>query len=184
MSTEEEKSTFDVKAQTEDENLLKILLRRFDLFNIFNELKDHGITYRSLKYISDVDINQAISNIGYRAELRHKLTQWQNYLKSAEGIHKPFEQVNIQPNLPFLNSFTLNLNSIIQEFDILHPNKTSIPKEDWEAFNCYFQRNWPTFIKKNAWDIALAGHLKLNFKTKELNPLETLKSSSLLALYC
>ncbi|XP_017060408.1 uncharacterized protein LOC108100842 isoform X4 [Drosophila ficusphila] len=153
MSTEEEKSTFDVKAQTEDENLLKILLRRFDLFNIFNELKDHGITYRSLKYISDVDINQAISNIGYRAELRHKLTQWQNYL-------------------------------IIQEFDILHPNKTSIPKEDWEAFNCYFQRNWPTFIKKNAWDIALAGHLKLNFKTKELNPLETLKSSSLLALYC
>ncbi|XP_054087742.1 uncharacterized protein LOC128922142 [Zeugodacus cucurbitae] len=66
----------------EDTDLLN-LLKEFDLETLFLGLKNAGITFRSLKYLSKEDIAEAVKNIGLRAEFREKLFFWR---KSKFGI--------------------------------------------------------------------------------------------------
>ncbi|XP_054083052.1 uncharacterized protein LOC128920224 [Zeugodacus cucurbitae] len=66
----------------EDTDLLN-LLKEFDLETLFLGLKNAGLTFRSLKYLSKEDIAEAVKNIGLRTEFREKLFFWR---KSKFGI--------------------------------------------------------------------------------------------------
>ncbi|XP_067613866.1 uncharacterized protein [Eurosta solidaginis] len=67
----------------EEETDLLNLLKEFDLETLFLGLKNAGITFRSLKYLSKEDIAEAVKNIGLRAEFREELFSWR---KSKFGI--------------------------------------------------------------------------------------------------
>lgn len=41
-------------------------------------ISDQNITFRSLPFLNENDIKEAIKDIGHRAEFRVKLVQWQN----------------------------------------------------------------------------------------------------------
>ncbi|XP_054083855.1 uncharacterized protein LOC128920505 [Zeugodacus cucurbitae] len=77
------RSMQELSEDSEEDTDLLNLLKEFDLETLFLCLKNAGITFRSLKYLSKEDIAEAVKNIGLRAEFREKLFFWR---KSKFGI--------------------------------------------------------------------------------------------------
>ncbi|XP_037955840.1 uncharacterized protein LOC119685588 [Teleopsis dalmanni] len=59
-----------------EDDKLENVLKEFEMMELFELLKEKGITYKSLIYLSKDDIKDAIVNIGLRAEFREKLFKW------------------------------------------------------------------------------------------------------------
>ncbi|KNC20694.1 hypothetical protein FF38_04430 [Lucilia cuprina] len=59
-----------------DDSLLQVLLKSFNLEEAYQYLKAAKVTYKSLKYIQKEEIKEAIPPLGLRIEFREKLFKW------------------------------------------------------------------------------------------------------------
>ncbi|XP_046808359.1 uncharacterized protein LOC124420193 [Lucilia cuprina] len=59
-----------------DEIDLQQFLQTINMESLFETLKAANVKYRSLPYITNVDLTEAIPHLGLRAEFRSKLVTW------------------------------------------------------------------------------------------------------------
>ncbi|XP_037826983.1 uncharacterized protein LOC119614966 isoform X2 [Lucilia sericata] len=62
--------------QNDDDSLLQVLLKSFNLEEAYQYLKAAKVTYKSLQYIQKEEIKEAIPPLGLRIEFREKLFKW------------------------------------------------------------------------------------------------------------
>lgn len=68
-------------------------------------ISDSGVTYSSLVYLSKDDIEDAIVDIGLRAEFRHKLFNWKK-VEVSKYEYMPFHCSRIEFGERLLIKFT------------------------------------------------------------------------------
>ncbi|XP_065359760.1 uncharacterized protein LOC135953710 [Calliphora vicina] len=96
-----------------DEIDLQQFLQTINMESLFETLKAANVTYRSLPYITNADLTEAIPHLGLRAEFRSKLVTWR---KTELGVDNEPSKVQLwidnNDDMSPSSSFTNNKNDL------------------------------------------------------------------------
>ncbi|XP_075154302.1 uncharacterized protein LOC142227941 [Haematobia irritans] len=102
--------------EVDDETQLENFLQSIDMPNIFNYLKDANVTYRSLRYLTEQNLKEAVPPLGFRAEFREKLSIWKKKFCIQKDLSEPeIGHCRTPSKKSFGTSVLKDLNTLLNE---------------------------------------------------------------------